>query len=163
MPRFASDFGHGDPGTAYSALLSADAAGALTGGLLLESGFRLFRPAHQSALILAFAWACALAVFALTHSYPLALGVLFCAGFFELSFSSMVQTIVQLEAPPDIRGRVLGLFSMSSLGLRTFSGVTVGIIGSIASVHTALAVAAAVFAATAAMLLVRSRSLPRTN
>ncbi len=53
------------------------------------------------------------------------------AGFFELSFSSMTQTIVQLQAPPAIRGRVLGLFNMSSSGLRAFSGVTVGLVGSI--------------------------------
>ena len=37
MPGFAHDLGHGDPGTSYSALLAADAAGALFGGILLES------------------------------------------------------------------------------------------------------------------------------
>src|SRR5262249_43828968 len=37
MPEFAHDLGHGDPGTAYSALLAADAAGALIAGLALES------------------------------------------------------------------------------------------------------------------------------
>jgi hypothetical protein len=35
MPNFAVDLGHGDPGAAYSTLLAADAAGALTGGFLL--------------------------------------------------------------------------------------------------------------------------------
>ena len=37
MPEFARDLGHGDPGVSYSALLGADAAGALTAGLVLES------------------------------------------------------------------------------------------------------------------------------
>src|SRR5579862_4761149 len=37
MPGFALDLGHGDPGVAYSALLAADAAGALLAGVLLES------------------------------------------------------------------------------------------------------------------------------
>ncbi len=159
MPRFAADFGHGDPGAAYTALLGMDAAGALLAGLLLESGLRVFRTQISSALTLAMAWASALAMFALTQSYPLALGLLFCAGFFELSFGSMVQTIVQLEAPAGIRGRVLGLFSMSSMGLRTFSGVTVGVIGSIVSVHTSLAFAAGVFACVAGVLLVRGRAM----
>ena len=58
-------------------------------------------------------------------SYPLALVLLFAAGFLELSFNTMAQTLVQLHAPPAIRGRVIGLFSMTSLGFRTFSGVSV--------------------------------------
>ncbi len=159
MPTFATDLGHGDPGAAYTALLGADAAGALTGGLLLESGRGFLRTHTASALKLAALWAAALGAFALVHSYPLALLFLFLAGFFELSFSSMTQTIVQLQAPSAIRGRVLGLFNMSSGGLRAFSGVTVGLLGSLATVHVSLATAAAAFMAIALILLAR---LPAT-
>jgi MFS family permease len=155
MPTFAVDLGHGDPGAAYSALLGADAAGALVGGLLLESGRSLLRTETGSALKLAAFWACALGAFALIRSYPLALLCLFLAGFFELSFSSMTQTIVQLKAPTEIRGRVLGLFNMSSGGLRAFSGVTVGLLGSIVSVHVSLALAAGAFMLIALSLLAR--------
>ena len=38
--------------------------------------------------------------------------LLFVAGFLNLAFSSMSQTLVQLHAPNAIRGRVLGLYSM---------------------------------------------------
>ena len=160
MPAFANDLGHGNPGAAYTALLGADAAGALLGGLLLESGRRLFRTASTSALKLAALWAAALGTFALVRSYPLALVLLFLAGFFELSFSSMTQTIVQLNAPSAIRGRVLGLFNMSSGGLRAFSGLTVGIVGSIATVHLSLALASGAFMCIAVLLLVRSERVP---
>jgi MFS family permease len=159
MPTFASDLGHGDPGAAYTALLGADAAGALTGGLLLESGRGFLRTHTSSALKLAALWAAALGTFALVRSYPLALVFLFLAGFFELSFSSMTQTIVQLQAPASIRGRVLGLFNMSSGGLRAFSGITVGLLGSVTSVHLSLAGAAGAFMAIALLLLIR---LPAT-
>ena len=54
---------------------------------------------------------------------------LFVAGFVELSFSAMAQTLVQLSAPAEIRGRVIGLFTMASLGLRSFSGITIGLVG----------------------------------
>ena len=155
MPTFATDLGHGDPGTAYSALLGADAAGALLGGVLLESGRSLLRTETSSALKLAALWACALGAFAMVRSYPVALLCLFLAGFFELSFSSMTQTIVQLQAPPAIRGRVLGLFNMSSSGLRAFSGVTVGLAGSILGVHVSLALAAGAFMLVALNLLAR--------
>lgn len=159
MPVFAADLGHGDPGTAYTALLGADAAGALTGGLMLESGRKLLRTETSSALKLSALWACALGAFALVRSYPVALVCLFLAGFFELSFSSMTQTIVQLQAPSEMRGRVLGLFNMSSAGLRAFSGITVGLVGSVLTVHLSLALAAAGFMLVAFWLLAR---LPST-
>lgn len=155
MPTFASDLGHGDPGAAYTALLGADAAGALCAGLLLESGRGLLRTHTASALKLAALWAAALAAFALVRSYPWALFFLFSAGFFELSFSSMTQTIVQLQAPASMRGRVLGLFNMSSGGLRAFSGITVGLLGSLATVHLSLALAAGAFMLIALTLLLR--------
>ncbi|HMJ51173.1 MAG TPA: MFS transporter [Polyangiaceae bacterium] len=153
MPAFASDLGHGNPGAAYTALLGADAAGALLAGLLLETTRGFLRTETSSALKLGTLWAGSLGAFALTRSYPLALGFLFLAGFFELSFSSITQTLVQIHAPPSIRGRVLGLFNMSSGGLRAFSGLTVGIVGSIATVHTSLALAAGAFMTVALTLL----------
>ena len=58
--------------------------------------------------------------------YPLAIVLLFAAGFFELSFNTMAQALVQINAPADIRGRVVGLFNMAGLGMRAFSGITVG-------------------------------------
>jgi MFS family permease len=143
MPNFAVDLGHGDPGASYSALLAADAAGALTGGFLLET-LGGFRTTPRSALLLAMGWCVALAGFALTRAYPLALLCLFSAGFFELSFSSMAQTVVQIEAPAAIRGRVLGVFSMASQGCRTFAGISVGLVGALVGVHVSLALAAAV-------------------
>jgi len=148
MPGFAQDLGHGDPGVTYSALLAADAAGALLAGLLMESRGGLLRPAPGTALALAMAWCVALGGFALSGSYTLALVLLFAAGAFELSFSSMAQTLVQLNAPAESRGRVLGLYNMSALGLRAFAGITVGLGGTLMGIHASLA------ASTLALLLV---------
>ena len=63
MPGFAQDLGHGDPGVAYSMLLAADAAGALTAGFILESSGWL-RAKPPTALALAVVWCAALAGFA---------------------------------------------------------------------------------------------------
>jgi len=41
-----------------------------------------------------------------------------------------------------MRGRVIGLFSMASGGLRAFSGVTIGIVGGIIGIHWSLVIAA---------------------
>ena len=67
----------------------------------------------------------------------------------------MAQTLVQLHAPADKRGRVIGLFNMASLGLRAFSGVSVGLIGSLIGVHWSLALSAAAMAAILCGLLAR--------
>ena len=161
MPGFAHDLGHGDPGTAYTMLLAADAAGALLAGILLESRGGIFRMRPQTAVLLAMAWASSLVAFALVHSYPVALAVLFAAGFFELSFSSMTQTLVQLNAPDASRGRVLGLFNMAAAGLRTFSGITVGLAGSLVSIHVSLAVSASLYVAAMACVRIALRARPQ--
>ena len=87
-------------------------------------------------------WCCAIAGFALDSSYPLALILLFAAGFLELSFNSMAQSLVQLHAPAAIRGRVIGLYSMAALGLRAFSGISVGIAGGFIGIHWSLSLSA---------------------
>jgi len=152
MPGFANDLGHGDPGVSYSVLLAADAAGGLLAGVVLE-GRGLLPPRPRTAIVLAGLWCVALAVFSLAKSYPLALGFLFAAGFLELSFNAMAQSLVQLNAPPDKRGRVIGLFNMASLGLRAFSGISVGLLGSLIGVHWSLTLSALATLAIAGGLL----------
>ena len=152
MPEFAHDLGHPDGGITYSALLGADAAGALAAGLILE-GRGLLPPNPRTALILAILWCVAIGAFALASSYPLALLLLFAAGFLELAFFAMAQTLVQVNAPAQVRGRVIGLFAMSALGLRAFSGLTVGLGGSLIGIHWSLAISAAVLLVITALFL----------
>jgi MFS family permease len=155
MPGFASDLGHGDPGVSYSLLLAADAAGGFLGGIVLEGG-GLLPPRPRTAIVLAMLWCAALASFSLASSYALAVGFLFAAGFLELSFNAMAQSLVQINAPTDKRGRVIGLFNMASLGLRAFSGVSVGLLGSLIGVHWSLALSALATLAIAAGLMALS-------
>jgi MFS family permease len=151
MPGFATDLGHGDPGVSYSMLLAADAAGALAAGFVLESR-GLLHPSARTALVLAMAWCVALASFALIRIYPIALALLFAAGFVELAFNSMAQALVQLNAPPNIRGRVIGAFSMAASGMRMFSGITVGLAGGLVGIHYSLSSSAAVLLAALVVL-----------
>jgi MFS family permease len=152
MPGFAHDLGHMDADLSYSVLLAADAAGALIAGFVLESR-GLLRPNPRTACVLALLWCAALVGFATSTIYPLSLALLFVAGFVELSFNSMAQTLVQLNAPAEIRGRVIGVYSMAALGMRTFSGVTIGVIGGFIGIHYSLALSAVVLAALVATLL----------
>ena len=58
-----------------------------------------------------------------------------------------------------INGRVLGLFNMSALGLRTFSGITVGLMGTFVGVHYSLAGSALVLLGLTAWLLMRTPAM----
>jgi hypothetical protein len=75
------------------------------------------------------------------------LTLLFVAGVLNLTFFSMAQTIVQILSPAHLRGRLIGLFSMTSMGLKAFSGVTVGVAGGLIGVHWSLALSALVLLA----------------
>jgi len=161
MPEFAHDLGHGDPDMSYSMLLGADAAGALFAGFLLESRGML-QPRPRTALVLAILWCCAIGGFAISRSYPLALGLLMLVGFLELSFNAMAQTLVQMHAPAHLRGRVIGLYILSALGMRAFSGITIGVIGSLIGIHWSLALSAsALLAVIVGLLAFALRAAPR--
>jgi MFS family permease len=156
MPGFATDLGHGNAGVFYSMLLAADAAGALTAGLVLE-GSGWLQPRLMTPFVLVLIWCCTLGSFALTTSYPLAVALMFTAGFVELSFNSMNQALVQLHAPAPIRGRVLGLYSMAQMGLRTFAGISVGVVGSAIGIHHSLLLAVSLLFALTVFLFLMVR------
>src|SRR5215469_15415834 len=102
-------------------------------------------------------WGAALMVFSLAGSYWLAVGFLFMAGFLELSFNAMAQSLVQLSAPLDKRGRVIKCSTWRASDFRAFSGVSVGLIGSLTGFHWSLALSAcAAMIVAAALLLQRS-------
>ena len=154
MPEFARDLGHGNAGVDYAMLLGADAAGALTAGFALEASGWL-QPRLATPFILVMIWCCALGSFAITTSYPLAVCLMFAAGFVELGFNSMNQTLVQIHAPAEIRGRVLGLYSMAQVGLRAFAGVSVGVVGSGIGIHHSLLLAVCLlFVITAGLFVI---------
>jgi MFS family permease len=141
MPEYAMYLGADENGGRYSVLLAANAAGAVIGVVLLESA-ALLQVSVRNALICAALWAIAMGLFPLTASYPAAVALLVIAGIFSIAFTSMAQTIVQLLAPAQLRGRLVGLFNTAMLGLRAGAGLTVGIAGAFIGVRLSLALSA---------------------
>ena len=152
MPGFAHDLGTDDAGFGYTMLLGANAAGAFFGGIILE-GTGLLRPSVRGAIITAALWCVSIIGFALAQSYALAVAMLFVGGMLNLGFYAMAQALVQLLAPPEQRGRIVGLFNMAGLGLRVGSGVTVGVLGSVIGIHWALGLSGAVLLVAVLALL----------
>ena len=143
MPAFAAALGQGESTTSYSLLFGANAAGALVGGFILEWR-QLLTPQPRTAFLLVALWSLTLIGFSLTSNFVVALILLFFSGLLYLAHGAMTQALVQIYAPSAIRGRVIGLYSTAAMGLMTFSGISVGLGGSVVGVHRSLAASAVV-------------------
>jgi MFS family permease len=157
MPEYAQLLGADDTGARYSILLAANAAGAVIGTLMLE-GATWMRPSARTAIVCSALWGVAMALFAATDNYTAAVALLVAAGIFSIAFTSMAQTLVQVLAPPQIRGTVVGLFNTAMLGLRAGSGITVGVLGGFIGVRQSLELSSAMVVAVSVVLLARSAS-----
>jgi MFS family permease len=146
MPEFAVDLGAGRGDLAYGMLLAANAGGAVLGGILLEST-GLLRPRPNAAIWSTVVWGLCMIGFAVSPSYPLSLALLVLGGVANLAALSISQTLVQLLAPAEKRGRVVGVYNMFSLGFKAGSGVTIGVVGGYIGIHLSLGLSAATLCA----------------
>ncbi|HKA40954.1 MAG TPA: MFS transporter [Burkholderiales bacterium] len=153
MPEYAHDLGTEKADFSYAVLLAANAAGALTAGLSLEAKGGLLEPSPRTAIVLVILWCISIAGFAVATSYPIAVALMFVSGFLFLAYGAMIQALIQLEAPPQLRGRLIGLYYLSNNGLRAFSGITVGVVGALIGIHWSLALSALVLLAVTIALL----------
>ena len=161
MPEYAHHLGADEAGAWYSVLLAANAVGAIIGAVLLESSTFVTLSA-RAAILCALVWGVLMAVFPAAQNYPVAVLLLVLAGIFNVAFTSMAQTIVQLLAPPHLRGSMVGLFNTSMLGLRAGSGLTVGVLGALIGVQWSLTLSsAAVVLIAVGLLAVEARARRR--
>src|SRR5438105_12787187 len=75
MPEFAIDLGIAQAGVGYGMLVAANAAGAVFGGILLEST-RLLKPSPRVAMLGTLIWATCMLGFALSQQYVLSIALL---------------------------------------------------------------------------------------
>ncbi|MCA1644842.1 MAG: MFS transporter, partial [Chloroflexi bacterium] len=143
MPEFAIDLGLNQGGLGYGMLLAANSAGAVLGGVILESTHAL-KPAARTAMLSTLVWAGCMLGFALSQNYVLSLGLLLGAGMANLAAQSIAQTLVQLLAPAEKRGRIVGVYAMASNGLRAGSGLSIGLLGGLIGIHWSLGLSALV-------------------
>ena len=142
MPIFAHDLGAGSAGTAYGVLLFANGLGGVIGGVLLEVTGRI-KPNVKAAVVSTAVYGATTLLFAFTGSYAIALIMLLISGVANLASMSIGQTVVQLLAPAQDRGRIVGLYGVSANGLRAGSGFTVGLLGAVIGIHWSLGLSAA--------------------
>lgn len=148
MPEFANLLGAGSAGLAYGVLLFANGIGGVVGGFLLEATGWV-RPNARTAVVSAVVLGVSTIVFAACGNYLLAIVALVVGGFARITSEATEMSIVQLAAPDEERGRVIGAYSMFGPGMMTFSGVTVGVLGSLVGIPGSVLVGGIVLAAGA--------------
>lgn len=142
MPVFARDvFNIGASGLGL--LMVASGVGALSGALTAASMDRVRRKG-LAVMVLTTAYCVAVGGFAASPNVVLAMAGLFVAGFTGSIFGSLTNALMLLLADPSVRGRVMGIYMLTS-GLTPFGAIAIGALAS--SVGTQVTVAISCIAA----------------
>jgi MFS family permease len=160
MPEYAHHHGSEEADVWYSVLFGANAAGAVIGAIILET-VAVLQGGVRGAIVCAAIWGAVMAIFPFVHGYAAAVALLVLAGVFNIAFTSMAQAVVQILAPPGLRGRVVGLFNTSMMGLRAGSGLTVGVLGALIGVELSLTLSAVAVVLVALGLLAADLRRPQ--
>ena len=151
MPAFARDvLNRGANG--YGILMSASGTGAFIGALVVATYGHLFTPRK---LALGGVWVFSIALFALSLSrnFYIALVCLCVAGFGMLLFFSTSNTVLQTIVPDEMRGRVMGVWSLVFGAMIPLGSLEVGAVAHWIGTSFALAFGAVVCAASAILTL----------
>jgi MFS family permease len=151
MPSIAATTTGISAGTAYGVLLFANGLGGVLGGLLLE-GTGWIRLSVRAALWSTVVYGVCTVFFVLSHDYLIAVPLLVIGGIANLAAMSVTQTVVQLRAPSEKKGQVIGVYGVAANGMRIGSGFTVGLLGAAVGLRPALGWSSAALCACVAAL-----------
>jgi len=151
MPAFARDvLGRGANG--YGILMSASGTGAFIGALVVATYGHLFTP-RRLALGGVWLFSAALLAISLTRNFYVALAFLFVAGFGMLLFFSTSNTVLQTIVSDEMRGRVMGVWSLVFGAMIPLGSLEAGAVAHWLSTSFALAFGAIICAISALVTL----------
>ena len=145
MQQFIPDIGANNLGvgaTLVGLLVAAEGIGQLTGAATMALTRNLER--HGLVFVIGSSVVLLMAIgFVWAPWYLLAFGLLVLGGIGQAGFGTMQSTITMLAAPPEMRGRMVGLMSVC-IGIGTpLGGLEIGIMASLFSTAWAISVNAA--------------------
>jgi MFS family permease len=151
MPAFARDvLNRGANG--YGILMSASGTGAFMGALVVATYGHLFTP-RRLALGGVWLFSAALLAISLSRNFYVALAFLFVAGFGMLLFFSTSNTVLQTIVPDEMRGRVMGVWSLVFGAMIPLGSLEAGAVAHWLGTSFALAFGAIICAASALVTL----------
>ncbi len=155
LPLIAQFTFNGDA-SSYALLTAAMGFGAAVGGVFFAS-----RKGVQPAKVVDAALLFGLAVLVAAFMPSLLLSglALVAVGVFSINFSSLGNSILQLESSPQMRGRVMSFWSIAFLGSTTIGGPIVGWFAEAAGARWGLALGGAAALAAAALGAITLRNI----
>jgi MFS family permease len=123
-PIYAAQLFGDDSGKTLGYLLAAVGAGGIIGGIVATYLRRLERWGLIGLGGL-FMLSTMLIAFAFTSNLPLALAILVLVGFFEIISLTVIQTLIQLSIPDQLRGRVTAAVNLIWMVL-SFGSIVIG-------------------------------------
>ena len=154
LPVIATDVLHAGA-TTFGLLLAAPGIGAVISGLGIASYGRVRRRTHFVAMSV-YAFSCALIMFSFSRSLPLSMLSLVLVGASNIAFRAVANSLVQMETPPELLGRMLSLFFMDK-GLWSFGTLFIGAVAHLIGTPRAIAISGAGCALAASLLLYQQR------
>ncbi|MHB1686903.1 MAG: MFS transporter [Ignavibacteriaceae bacterium] len=121
----------------FALLNSAMGIGAVLGGLATASRKKVL---PKSMLRTIFAFGLAVILVAISPSLHIAILAMVIVGIFSIRFTSIGETMLQLESEPTMRSRVMALWSVAFLGSTPIGGPIIGWIGEYANPRWGLTV-----------------------
>lgn len=147
LPVAAREVFDGGP-QAFGFMTSSMGIGAVIGGLVVAArGTTGLRTLTLAAL----GFGVTIAITAVVPSLWMAIVALFFVGWLSVSFMSTGNATLQLESEPQMRGRVMALWSVAFMGSTPIGGPIIGAISEYAGARVALGVGAAACFVAAAM------------
>ena len=147
----------GSEAVGLGVLFSCMGCGAVSAALTLAAR----RDATEQTLLRgAMALALLLALLGLSRSFLIASVLMFGLGAANVIVSSTANTRIQLITPPELRGRVVGLFFLVFVGLMPLGGLTIGALSEHFGVQVAMITCAAICAAGVLGAVMYARRIP---
>lgn len=143
---------------AFGLLVAAPGLGTLAGSLGLAARGNVRRKG-PTILLATLAFSGVLGLFAATTRYWLALPALALAGLTSTLGAALIATLIQLRVPPELRGRVMSLYTMTVIGVPALGTLLVGWVGDQVGVRAAVGGAAALAGVLTAAAFAASRDL----
>ncbi len=142
LPVFARDVLH-TGASGYGYLMAANGVGAFFGAITLAS---LGDSPHKRKIFYGglFGFCGMLIVFALSKVYWLSAAALAGSGFCMIIFFATANTSVQTRVPDELRGRVMGIYSLAFIGLTPFGSLLAGALARAVSAAFAVSLGATV-------------------
>ncbi|MBI4422071.1 MAG: MFS transporter, partial [Gemmatimonadetes bacterium] len=146
----------------YGWMMSAVGLGALAGALWIAGASRRL-PRGRIVGWSATAFGLLVTALALARSLPVALGLLVLTGFAMIVNGAIANTLLQTLAPDDLRGRVVSVYTLVSVGFAPVGALQAGAIAERFGAPAALAVGGVACLLGTAAALARTRELRTTH